>query len=326
MPQLTLRARALALLCFAGVLSVTDAAAQSYPAKVVRYIVPGTPGAGADIVGRVVASGLTEVFGRQVIVDNRPGAASNIGAEIASKAPPDGYTLLHINITHAVNASLYRNLGYDLLRDFAPVSQVATAPAVVVVHPSLPVKSIAELVKLAKAKPGVINYASAGTGSSTFLAAELFKSQAGINMVHVPYKGGGEAQTSVVSGETSIYFASLGTVLPYIKQGRLRALAVTSPQRVAMMPDYPTVAELGYPNYQAGNWHGVLVPAKTPRELVTTLRNAIVAGLKLPAVSKRLSDLAYLPVGDQPDEFARFLQAEVAALGKVVKQLGLSAD
>ena len=326
MSRSTPRARALVFLCCAGTLSIFDAGAQAFPSKPVRYIVPGTPGAGADIVGRVVASGMTQVFGRQVVVDNRPGAASNIGAELASKAPPDGYTLLHINITHAVNASLYRNLGYDLMRDFAPVTQVATAPAIVVVHPSLPVKSIADLVKLAKAKPGVINYASAGTGSSTFLAAELFKSQAGINLVHVPYKGGGEAQTSVISGETSIYFASLGTVLPYIRQGRLRALAVTSPKRVAMMPEYPTVAESGYPDYQAGNWHGVLVPARTPEALVNTLHKTIVAGLELPDVSKRLSDLAYIPVGDQPEAFGRFLQGEVTALGKVVKQLGLTAD
>jgi len=311
--------------CILG-LPAGNVAAQAYPSKVVRYVVPGTPGAGADIVGRIVAGGLTDVFGRQVLVDNRPGAASNIGAEIAAKAPPDGYTVLHINITHAVNASLYRNLGYNLLRDFAPVSQVATAPAIVVVHPSLPVKSIAELVKLARAKPGAINYASAGTGSSTFLAAEMFKGQAGIDMLHVPYKGGGEAQTSVVSGETSIYFASLGTVLPYIRQGRLRALAVTSPKRVALLPEYPTVAELGYPDYQAGNWHGVMAPVKTPREIVTALRNAIVAALNTPAVNKRLNDLAYLPVGDQPEQFGAFLQAEVAALAKVIKKLGLTAD
>ena len=307
-------------------LSACDAGAQSYPTKVVRYVIPASAGSGADLLGRTIAGGLTQVFNQQVIVDNRAGAGANIGAELAARSPADGYTLFHVIITHALNASLYRNLSYDLTRDFAPVAQLATTPAMVVVHPSLPARSMAELVKLAKARPGMINYASAGTGSFTFLAAELFKKQAGVDLVHVPYRAGSEAQTAVISGETSIYFASIGTVLSYVRQGRLRGLAVTSAKRVPMVPEFPTVAESGYPAYQAGNWHGLMVPAKTPRTIIATLHIGLVSALNNPTVGKRLSDLGYLAVGDQPEEFSRFLHEEIAALARVVKDLGLKAD
>jgi tripartite-type tricarboxylate transporter receptor subunit TctC len=300
--------------------------AQNYPVKVVRYLVPGSPGSGDDVVGRIVAAGLSQVFGQQVIVDNRAGAGGNIGAEIASKAPADGYTLFHLNITQALNVSLYRNLPYDLMRDFTPVTQSVTAPAIALVHPSLPVKSIGELIKLAKAKPRSINYASAGTGTTTFLAAELFKGQTGVNMVHVPYKGGGEAQTSLLSGETSVYFATIGTVLSYIKQGRLRALAVTTANRVPLLPEYPTIAESGVPGYAFTNWYGLMVPAKTPKEIVATINAAAVSTLRNPAVIKRFNDLVFLPVGNQPEEFGRILESEIATLAKVVKDLGLRAD
>ena len=209
-------------IAIAAVLFSALGAAQNYPAKTVRMIVPFSAGSGSDTIGRLMAGALSEGFGQQVIVDNRAGAAGNIGAEIVARAPADGYTLLFANIGHAANVTLYRNMGYDIQRDFTPVTQVASAPAIVVVHPSLPVKSIAELVRLAKAKPGAINYASGGAGTATFIAAELFTGPAGIQLLHVPYRAGGEALTSVLSGETSVYFAPLATALPHVRQNRLR--------------------------------------------------------------------------------------------------------
>jgi tripartite-type tricarboxylate transporter receptor subunit TctC len=228
-------------------------------------------------------------------------------------------------MTHALNVSLYRSLSYDLARDFSPVTQLASTPSMVVVHPSLPVKSIGELVRLAKSRPGAINYASAGTGTPTFLAAELFKGYAGIDMTHVPYKGGAEAMTSVISGETSVYFASLGIALPFVRQGALRALAVTTAKRLPFVPQYPTVAEMGYPAYQSGNWYGVMVPAKTPKEMIVTIRDAIIAALNNPNLNKRLTDLGFVPIGDTSEEFAVHIKTEIAALAKIVTAFNLSA-
>jgi tripartite-type tricarboxylate transporter receptor subunit TctC len=304
----------------------SPAFAQNYPAKTVRMVVPFSAGSGSDTIGRMVAGALSEGFGQQVIVDNRAGAAGNIGAEIVAKAPADGYTLLFANIGHAANVTLYRNMAYDIQRDFATVTQVASAPAIVVVHPSLPVKSIAELVRLAKAKPGAINYASGGAGTATFIAAELFTGPAGIRLLHVPYRAGGEALTSVLSGETSVYFAPLATALPHVRQNRLRALAVTSTKRVALLPELPTVAELGYRGYQSGNWYGILVPAKTPREIIATLRNQTVTALAAPALNKRLVDLGYISIGDTPEEFAAHIKAEIASLAKVLRDLNVTAN
>ena len=305
---------------------IADGWAQAYPAKVVRYIVPMSPGSGADTIGRIVTGGLTQVFGQQVIVDNRTGAAGNIGAEAAARAPADGYTLFQASSTHAANVSLYRNLSYDLVRDFAPVTQLASSPSIVVVHPSLPVKSIAELVKLAKAKPGAINYASTGVGSATWVAGELFKGMAGVNLQHVPYRGGGEALTAIVAGEVSVYFAPFAVALPQVRQGRLRPLAVTTTKRLPLLPEYPTVAELGYTGYQSGNWYGIVAPVKTPKEAIATIRSAVVTVLNDPNASKRLSDLGYVSVGDQPEEFAAFIKSEIATLAKIIQQTGATAN
>jgi len=300
--------------------------AQRYPAKVVRLLVPFSPGSGSDTLGRIIAGGLSDVFGQQVIVDNRAGAAGNIGAEIAAKAPPDGYTLLLANLGHAASVSLYRNLPYDVVRDFAPVTQLASAPAIVVAHPSLPVRSLDELVKLAKARPGAINYASGGVGTPTFVAAELFKAQAGVNLLHVPYRAGGEALTAVLSGEVSIYFSPLATALPHVRQGRLRPLAVTAAKRVPVLPEYPTVAELGYPGYQSGNWYGLLVPAKTPKEIIAAIRAAAVAALNNETISRRLADLGYVAIGDQPEEFAAHIKAEIESLGRILRESRITAE
>jgi tripartite-type tricarboxylate transporter receptor subunit TctC len=310
--------------CLMGATAATSA--QTYPARPVRYIVPSLPGGGSDILGRMVAASLTQTFGQQVGVDNRAGGGGNIGAEIAAKAPPDGHTLFQMAVTHAINVSLYRKLSYDIVRDFSPITRLASSPLIVVVHPSLPVRSIGELVKLAKSRPGAIDYASAGSGTPTYLAVELFKGRAGIDLVHVPYKGGGGAQTSVLSGETSVYFANIVTALPHIRQGKLRALAVTSPKRVPLLPQDPTVAESGYPGYQAETWFGLMVPARTAKETIAMLRAAVVSALNSPDVSKRLADLAYIPIGDQPEEFATYIQSEIATLGKVVRALRITAD
>lgn len=299
---------------------------QSYPTRVVRLLVSFSAGSGSDTIGRIIAGGLTEVFGQQVIVDNRAGAAGNIGAEIAAKAPPDGHVLFLANIGHAVNASLYRNLPYSLMRDFAPVTQFATGPAVLVVHPSLPARSVSELIKLARAKPGAINYASGGAGTFTFLAAELFKARAGVNMQHVPYRSGGEALTSVLGGETSVYFTPVATALPHIRQGRLRGLAVTSAKRLLLLPEYPTIAESGFSGYQSGNWYGLMVPAKTPKETIATIRSAAISALNNPHMLKRLNDLGYVAVGSQPDEFAAHIKSEIEGLGKIITSFNLTAD
>jgi tripartite-type tricarboxylate transporter receptor subunit TctC len=231
-----------------------------------------------------------------------------------------------MNNAQAANVSLYKNLTYDLLRDFAPVMQVDSSPHVVVVHPTLPVKSIGELVKLAKAKPGALDYASAGLGTVTFLAAELFKADAGVNLSHVPYKGGGESLISIVGGETIVYFSPLPVALPLIRQGRLRALAVTSRKRVSLVPDIPTIAESGYPKYEFNLWNGLLVPAKTPKETIAAIHNAVVTALKAPEASKRLTEMSSTVIANQPDEFAAFLKSEVDSIAAVVKKLNLTAE
>ncbi len=314
-------AKLLAVICLA---SVANGWAQNYPVKVVRYLVPSSAGSGGDVIARIVAAGLSEVFGQQVIVDNRAGAAQNIGAEIAARAPADGYTLLNVSSTLTANVSLYRDLRYDLARDFAPVTQLVLSPHVVVVHPSLPVKSIGDLVGLAKAKPGAINYASGGFGGATFVPAELFKWMAGVNLLHVPYKGGGPALTAILSGEISVYFAPLATVLPHIRQGRLRAVAVTSAQRFPLLPELPTVAAAGVPGYDFSNWFGLMVPIKTPTGTITLIHRAIVTALNKPDVGKRLNDLGCVPVGNQPEEFAAYIKTEIAILAELFRKLGVT--
>lgn len=300
--------------------------AQGYPARVVRYLVPASPGSASDILARIFAGGLTQAFGQQVIVDNRAGAGNNIGAEIAAKAPADGYTLFQVATVHAVNVSLYRKLAYNLVQDFAPVTQLASVPAVIVVHPSLPVKSVSDLVKLAKAKPGAILYASAGVGTSTFLAPELFKRQIGVDMVHVPYRGAGGAVPAVLSGEASVYFSPVASALPHIRQGRLRALAVTAAKRLPLLPEYPTMAEAGYPNFQASNWYGLMVPAKTPKDIVATLHATSVSLLADPGVNARLTNLGFITIGSRPEELAAQIKSDIESLGRIMRELGVTAD
>ena len=301
-------------------------AAQPYPAKPVRYVVTGSPGSSTDALGRFMAEGLSQQFGRPFVVETRTGAGSNIGPEFVARAPADGHTLLQMTISHAVNVTLYKSLGYDVLRDFAPVSQLVTDPAVLSVHPSLPVKSVNDLIRLARGKPDALGYSSGGTGTFTFLAAELFNGQAGVRMLHVPYKGGGPALTAVIAGEVSVYFAPLGVALPHLRSGRLRPLGVTTLDRLPLLPDLPTVSESGLKGYEAGNWFGLLVPAKTPREIVSALHAAAVVVLRNPAMVRRLNDMAYVPVGNTPEELGAHLRREVERLGRIVRALNLTAD
>ena len=319
------------LLIFLALHFVDDSRAQSYPAKVVRVVVPTTPGSGADVIGRIVAEGLTQVFGQQVIVENRGGASSNIGAEFVARAPADGYTLLQASMTLAANVSLFRNLSYDLLRDFAAVTLVAVQPHIIVVHPSMPVKSVKDLIRLAKARPGALSYSSAGAGTTTHLAAELFRHMAGVDLLHVPYNGGGPALTAVLSGEVMVYFAPLPTSFPLTRAGKLRAFAVTTGEPFSGTPEYPsaypTIAEAGgLPGYALVTWYGLMVPAKPPRSTITALHAATVAVLKKPEVNKRLTNLAYIPAGNQPEEFTARIKADIAMVAGIVQRSGATAN
>lgn len=301
----------------------TATKAQNYPDKVVRYIVTDGPGGGADVLGRIVAAGLTEEFGQQVIVENRPGAAGNIGMEAGAKAPPGGYVIVQASSSHTANVSLYRGLKYDLIRDFEPITQLSWLPAVVAVNPNAPFKTLGDLLKAAKEKPGSINYSSMGVGSAPHLATELFKAMSGAKIEHVGYKSGGEALMAVVSGEVPVYFPPIGPALPQIKQGKLRALAVTSEKRAPILPDVPTVAEAGVPGYEAIIWHGLMVPAKTSPEVVSRIHTAVVAVLKKPAVRERLQGLGFFPVGSSPAEFGDKVKKDIALQAKVLKEAGV---
>ena len=291
--------------------------AQNYPTKPVRYMVPGSAGSSGDVLGRVVAGGLTQVFGQQVVVDNRAGASGKIGTEQAAKAPPDGYLLLQLQINHALYTAAAKNPVYDLQRDFAPITQLVAAPNVVVVHPSLPVKTLAELIKTVKARPGALNFATAGPSSATFIATETFRVMTGTDFVQVHYNGGGPTIIGVVTGECQVYVAPFATAIPFIKQGKLRPLAVTTTQRMPAAPELPTVAEAGVKGYEYSNWYGLAAPAKTPRETTTRIRNAVVTVFGNPEVKKTIADLGAIPVANQPDEFAAYIKSQIAMLTKV---------
>ncbi len=309
-----------------ALMSGTACAADTYPVKPIRWIVPTSAGSGADTVGRIVTNGLAQVTGQTVVVENRAGAAGNIAAEFVAKAPKDGYTVLQANFSHGVNVSLYKKLGYDLLRDFSAVTNLGSSPALLVVHPSLPVKNAKQLVALAKARPGAINYASAGAGSPTFIGGELFRYVTGTNLLHVPYRGGGEAINAMVSGETSVYFAPLASALPHVKTGRLRAIAAMSERRIPVVPEVPTIAEAGFPGAESGFWHGSMVPSGTPVEVINALHAATTAALKREDIARRLTDVGYSVIGDPPGPFLEFVKSEVQKWRKVVQATGLTAE
>ena len=306
---------------------VAPVAAADYPAKPIRIVVPFPPGGTTDILARAVAQKLSEAWSQQVIVDNRPGAGGNIGAELVAKAPPDGYTLVMGTVgTHAINPSLYAKMPYDHVKDFAPVILVAGVPNVLVVNPSLPLHSVRELIDYAKANPGKLNFASSGNGTSIHLSGELFKTMAGVQMTHVPYKGSAPALGDLMGGQVQLMFDNLPSSLALIKAGKLRALAVTSTERAAALPDVPTMAESGLPGYEASSWFGVLAPAGTPHEIVAKLNGAIAAWLATPEAKEKLLAQGAIAAGGTPEAFAKHIDVETAKWAKVVKASGAKID
>jgi tripartite-type tricarboxylate transporter receptor subunit TctC len=293
--------------------------AEEYPGKPVRLIVPFAAGGGNDTVARAIAQQLSAGLGQQVYVENRAGAGGVVGAELAAKAPADGYTLFLGGVgSHAVNPKLHANLPYDPIRDFAPITLIASAPSVLVVHPSVPAGTLKEFTALAKARPGKFNYASNGNGSSAQLAAVMYESMAGVEMVHVPYKGLAPALADLLSGEVQLMFSSMVAIIPHIKAGRLRALAVTGRKRSPLLPEVPTIAESGLPGYEAGSWYGILAPAGTPRDIVMKLNAETVKALKQPEVRERLANEGAEAIGGTPEEFAAHIRAELARMGKMI--------
>jgi tripartite-type tricarboxylate transporter receptor subunit TctC len=322
-------ARVAGLFLLAALLAcVADGAlAQGYPAKPIKIVVPFTPGGTTDVLARAVGQKLTANWGQPVVIDNRPGAGGNIGSEVVAKAAGDGYTLLMGTIsTHGINPSLYTKLPFDAVKDFAPVSLVARVPNVLVLHPSVPANSVKELIALAKAKPGQLNFASSGNGTSIHLSGEMFKTMAGVQMSHIPYKGSAPALTDLLGGQVSLMFDNMPTALPHVKAGRLKALAVTTAKRSPALPELPTVAESGLPDFEATSWFGVLAPAATPKEIVSKLSGEIAKILKTPDVQAQLSGQGAEPVGSTAEEFATHIKSEMAKWAKVVKESGARID
>jgi tripartite-type tricarboxylate transporter receptor subunit TctC len=296
------------------------ALAQVYPSKPIHLIVPFAAGGGNDNVARLLGKRLADGFGQPVIVDNRPGAGGVVGAELAAKSPADGYTLFLGGVgSHAINPNLIDKLPYDPIRDFAPVALLAQAPLVLAVHPSVPARTLAEFVAYARKNPGKLNFASNGNGSSSQLAAVMFASMAGIEMVHVPYKGLAPALADLLSGQVQLMFSSVVAILPHIRAGKLRALAVTGKKRLAQLPDAPTIAESGFPGYEASSWYGILAPAGTPREIVTKLNAELAKALEQPEVRNSLLAEGAEPAGGSPEAFAAHIRAEKERLGKVIR-------
>lgn len=307
--------------CLAGLLACA-ASAQGYPAKPVRVIVASSAGSNPDTIARLVGASLTQALGQQVVVDDRAGAGGNIGAEIAARAPADGYTLFMAHTNHSINPGLYKKLTYDILNDFSPITLMALSYFAAAVHPSLPAKSPRDLIRIARSRPGELTYASAGTGSGTYFTAEYFNSLAGVKMLHVAYKGGGPALAAVLAGETSVYFTPVATGLPHIRSGKLRALGVSSPKRLAELPGIPTIADT-LPGYEMYSWAGLLAPAKTPKAIVETVHNAAVSALKSPETDKRLKELGFISVGGSPEEMSAHLKTEIGKYTKLIHQIGL---
>ncbi len=304
----------------------TPATAQSYPVKPVRVIVAQAPGGASDLLIRVVSQKMAEHLGQQFVIDNRPGAGANIGAEIAAKTAPDGYSLFMVSAPHAVAPSLYPRLGYNLMRDFAPVSMLGVEQLCLVVHPSLPVRSLRELIVFLKPRPGQVAYGSTGNGAINHLAAELLKSTARVDMIHVPYKGSAFAIPDIINGRLPVLFANVSPLLPHIRSGRLRPLAVTSTRRSTALPDVPTIAGSGYPGYEASNWYGLLVPAGTPGEIVAKLNTAVIQAVNVPAVRDHYTNHGVEPKTAAAEEMRAFLNAEIDKWATVVRISGARVD
>ncbi len=317
--------RAVSLLVLALIAAGTDA--QTYPAKPIRLVVPFPPGGTTDILAREVGQRLSQSFGQSVVVDNRPGAAGNIGSELVAKSAPDGYTLLMATVgTHAINPSLYAKMPYDHVKDFAPVILVASVPNVLEVTPSLPVYRVADLIKLAKEKPGQINFASSGSGTSIHLSGELFKAMAGVDMTHVPYKGSAPAIADLIGGQVQVMFDNLPSSLPQIKAGKLRAIAVTSAQRAPALPEVPTIAESGLPGFEASSWFGLVAPAGTPPAIIARINAEVNQWLQSPEAKEKLLAQGAAAAGGSPEQFAAYIRAETEKWARVVKASGAKVD
>jgi tripartite-type tricarboxylate transporter receptor subunit TctC len=303
------------------------AAAQSYPTKPIRVIIAQAPGSATDVVTRTLGSKLQASLGQPLVVDARPGAGGTLGTDVAAKAPPDGYTLFMANnSTHGANPALYSKLPYDAVRDFAPIIFVASTPYVLSVHPSLPVANVKQLIALAKTKPGQINYASAGNGSTHHLSGELLKSMAGIDIVHVPYKGTGPALTGLLSGEVSITFATVTSIQPHLKSGRAKALAVTTPKPSPMLPGVPTISESALPGFEMLSWFGLLAPAGAPPAIVTRMNAEVAKVLALPEIKSALAVQGLETRGGTPAQFGDHIRAEIAKITRIAKAAGVKAD
>jgi tripartite-type tricarboxylate transporter receptor subunit TctC len=312
----------LALICAPAMALAAD-----YPERPVTVVVGFPPGGPSDVLARIVAKKLGELLGQPFVVDNRPGAGGNVAGEIAAHAEPDGYTLLMGNNSIlATNASLYANIGFDPVRDFTPISLIGTQANILVVNPNVPANTMAELIDLAKANPGKLNFASSGYGAAAHLAGELFKTEAHIDIVHVPYKGAAPALEDLISGQDQMMFATAASVVGMIKNGQVRALAVTTLKRTAILPDIPTVDELGIKGFEATTWHGLVAPEGTPKDIIATLYRATIAALNDPEVRQSLGTLGVDIVGDTPDEFSAYIQAEIPKWAEVIKASGAKAQ
>lgn len=303
-----------------------NALAQSYPSKTIRYIVPWPPGGGADVLSRILSPKLSEALGQSIIIDNRGGASGNIGAEAAAKSPPDGYTIVWANAgTHAVNPSIYSKMPFKE-SDFAPIIWISSIPQLVVVHPSLPVKNVKELIALDKARPGQLSYGSSGSGNYNHLAGELINRMAGSKIVHVPYRGGGPAVIALLSGEIDLMLTDPASIMPHVRAGKMRAIAVTSAKRSIAMPELPTVAENGVPGYEVTSWSGILVPAGTPAEIIKRLNSEFNKIISVPEMKARMLEFGHEPVGGPPEEFGEQIRKEIAKWAPVVKAAGVKVD
>jgi tripartite-type tricarboxylate transporter receptor subunit TctC len=313
-----------AALAFA--LLTSTAAGQSYPSRPVRVIVTFPPGAGSDITTRIVTSRLAEAFGRPFVIDNRAGAAGNIGVDMAAHAAPDGYTLLAVTASAAISQSAYSKISFDLSRDFAPIAMMASAPFVLAVNPAIPAKSLKDVIDLAKAKPGGYSYATPGTGSSPHMAGELLKMELGIDILHIPYKGTVPAVADVMAGNVSMTLANTLVVLPPLKAGRLRGIAITSAKRSGLVPDLPTISEAGVRGFESGTWYGLLAPTGTPRDIIARLNRETVRVVELPDVREKLAAQGAEPTTGTPEQMREFMRREIARWAKVVKAAGVRLD
>jgi tripartite-type tricarboxylate transporter receptor subunit TctC len=313
-------ALALALGCTAG------ASAQNFPSKPLRFVVGLAPGGGTDIVARMVGGKLGPAIGQQVIIDNRPGAGGNIAAELVARSAPDGYTLVVVTASHAVNPSLYKKLAYDPVRDFAPITQLTSQPYLFVVHPSLPAKDVKEFIALCKGRKGGLTYASSGSGLLGHLGMELLKRMGKFDAQHIPYKGAAPALVDTMTGQVEAFFPTIISGLPQVKAGRVRAIAVTTTERSPLLPNVPTVAEQGFPGYEVNGWYALLAPAGTPKEVVATLNTEVAKVLRQADVKERMASEGAAPVGNTPEQFSAYMASEMQKWAKVVQQSGARAD